>query len=188
MTWYEITIAVAGAFGGVELIKYIGNMIFNRKNNSRIANTQATNAEIEVEKNKAIAEADAKKALEEAHAVERKQYEERISDLHSTIDKLNEQLDGYVERDAAKEKRFDEQTQIFRKERSERLALEKEKAEMEVMYLKKVAELELELQRKRCDFLLCPYRKPPTAHTPPREDITIDEYFATREINIPIDE
>ena len=63
MTWYEITIAVAGAFGGVELLKFLWNSIFNRKNNSRIANTEATNAEIEVEKHKAIAEAEAKKAL-----------------------------------------------------------------------------------------------------------------------------
>lgn len=26
MTWYEITIAVAGAFGGVELVKYISKL------------------------------------------------------------------------------------------------------------------------------------------------------------------
>lgn len=181
MTWYETTIAVASALGGFELIKWLYGVIFNRKNNFRIANTQATNAEIEVEKNKAIAEAEAKKALEEAHAVERKQYEERIADLHRTIDKLNEQLDGYVERDAAKEKRFEEQTQLLRKERSERLALEKEKAEIEVMYLKKIAQLELELERKRCDFLTCPYRKPPTAHTPPRDNRTIDEYYKDKD-------
>lgn len=187
MTWYEITIAVAGAFGGVELLKFGYNMIFNRKNNSRIANTQATNAEIEVEKNKATAAVEAKEAAEDAHAKQCKQFEERISDLHKSLDTVNEQLDYYIKRDMDKEKRFDEQTVIFRKERSERLALEKEKAEMEVMYLKKVAELELELEKKRCDYLTCPYRKPPTAHTPPREGITIDEYFAEREVNIPIE-
>lgn len=184
MTWYEITIAVAGAFGGVELVKFLWSMIFNRKNNSRIEDTKATNAEIEVEKNKAIAEADAKKALEEAHAVERRQYEERIADLHKTIDKLNDQLDGYVERDSSKEKRFDEQTQKLRDVQSKLY----DSAKREIQYEKRIGELELELTKKRCDFLLCPYRKPPTAHTPPKSGITIDEYFAEREINIPIED
>lgn len=180
MTWYEITIAVASALGGFELIKWLYGVIFNRKNNTRIADTKATNAEIEVEKNKAIAEAEAKKALEEAHAVERKQYEERIADLHRTIDKLNEQLDGYVERDAAKENRFEEQTQLFRKERSERLALEKEKAEMEVKYLKQIAALELELEKVRCNEYDCPFRQPPTAYTPPAKGLVKEDYFAKK--------
>lgn len=181
MKWYEIVIACVTAVGGFEFIKWLWSVIFNRKNNNRIEDTKATNAEIEVEKNKATAAVEAKEAAEDAHAKQCKQFEERISDLHKSLDTVNEQLDYYIKRDMEKEKRFDEQTAIFRKERNERLALEKEKAEMEVMYLKKVAELELELEKKRCDWLTCPYRKPPTAHTPPKDNRTIDEYYKDKE-------
>ena len=202
MTWYEIVIAVAGALGGFEFIKWLCNLIFNRKNNSRINDTVASNAEVEAEKNKAIAqveiknaeieleknravaEADAKKALEEAHAVERKQNEERIAELHKSLDTANEHITYLEERDAAKEKRFDEQTQKLRDVQGKLY----ESAQREVQYEKRIGELELELAKRRCDFIACPYRKPPTAHTPPRESITIDEYFATREVNIPIED
>lgn len=177
MTWYEITIAVAGAFGGVELLKFAYNMIFNRKNNTRIANTQATNAEIEVEKNKAVAAVEAKEAAEDAHAKQCKQFEERIADLHKSLDTVNGQLDYYIQRDIEKENRFVEQTNLLREKQRALLDVEKEKAELEVMYLKRLSELELELEKKRCDYLTCPYRQPPTAHTPPRGDISIHEYY-----------
>lgn len=180
MTWYEITIAVAGAFGGVELVKFLWSVIFNRKNNSRIANTEATNAEIAVEKNKAMAAVEAKEAAEDSHTKQCKQYEERISDLHSTIDKLNEQLDGYVERIANKEKRFAEQTDLLRERQRDLLNLEKEKADMEVMYLKKVSSLEMELERKRCDDEPCPFRQPPNARTQAIAGLTKDRYFKKR--------
>lgn len=177
MTWYDITIAVASAFGGIEFIKWMWEKIFNRKNNNRIANTKATNAEIEVEKNKAIAEAEAKKALEEAHTVERKQFEERISDLHRTIDKLNEQLDSYVERDAAKEKRFDEQTLKLRDVQG----MLYESAKREIEYERRIGMLELELAKKRCDDLPCPFRLPPNAHTQAAAGMTREAYFYKRE-------
>lgn len=173
MKWYEIAIACVTAVGGFEFIKWLVNLIFNRKNNSRIANTEATNAEIEVEKNKAIAEAEAKKALEEAHAVERKQYEERIADLHKTIDKLNEQLDGYVERDAAKEKRFDEQTAKLRDVQHKLL----ESTQKEIEYVRKIGELEVERERIKCYRKKCPFRQPPTADTPMPDGRDIIEYF-----------
>lgn len=177
MTWYEITIAVAGAFGGLEFLKWVGSMIFNRKNNSRIEDTKATNAEIEVEKNKAIAEAEAKKALENAHAVERQQYEERISDLHKTIDKLNEQLDGYVERDAAKEKRFDEQTAKLRDVQRKLL----EETQLDIEYEKRIGDLEVKIEKVKCYRKKCPFRQPPTADTPAPDGRDINEYFKDEE-------
>lgn len=179
MTWYEITLAVAGAFGGLEFIKWLWGVIFNRKNNSRIENTKATNAEIEVAKNKAIAEAEAKKAAEDAHAIERHQYEERIADLHKTIDKLNEQLDGYVTRDAAKEKRFDEQTQKLRDVQGKLY----ESAKREIEYEKRIGHLELELEKKRCDDLPCPFRQPPNAHTQAKTGVSREAYFQNRKHN-----
>lgn len=177
MTWYEITIAIVGSIGGFEFIKWLWNMIFNRRNNSRIEDTKATNAEIEVEKNKAIAEAEAKKALESAHAVQCQQYEERISDLHKTIDKLNEQLDGYVERDAAKETRFDEQTTKLRDVQKMLL----EETQIDIKYEKRIAELELSLEKVKCHRSKCPFRLPPNAETPALGGRDVYEYFKDRE-------
>lgn len=173
MMWYEVTIAVAGAIGGFELIKWLYGVIFNRKNNNRIENTKAANAEIEVEKNKALAEAEAKEALEKAHATQCHQYEERISDLHNTIDKLNEQLDNYVTRDAAKEERFDNQTEKLRTVQHKLL----DATTQIIGYVKKIGELELELEKKRCDYLECPFRRPPNAHTPANGEETIEQHF-----------
>lgn len=173
MTWYEITIAVVGAVGGFEALKYICNLIFNRKNNSRIANAEATNVEIEVEKHKAIAMAEAMKALEEAHAVERKQNEERIADLHKTIDRLNEQLDGYVERDAAKENRFDELRNKYRDVQKQLL----KETQIDIEYEKKIASLELQIERVKCNRHACPFRQPPNANTPAHDGRDIHEYF-----------
>lgn len=177
MNWVDTTIACVTAVGGFEFIKWLCNLIFNRKNNNRINETVATNAEIEVEKNKAIAEADAKKALEEAHAVERKQYEERISDLHKTIDKLNAQLDGYVERDESKEKRFDEQTAKLRDVQRKLL----EETQVDIEYEKRIASLELTIERVKCNRRLCPFRQPPTADTPAYDGRDIIEYFKDSE-------
>lgn len=195
MKWYEIVIAVATAFGGVEFIKWLWNVIFNRKNNSRIANTEATNAEVEAEKNKAIAvveiknaeievekhkaiaEAEAKKALEEAHAVERKQYEERLADMHAVVDRLNGQLDYYVKRDAEKEKRFDELTAKLRDVKRKLL----EETQLDIEYEKRIAALELTIERVKCHRKACPFRQPPNAETPAYDGRDINEYFKDEE-------
>lgn len=177
MTWYEITIAFAGAFGGVELLKWLWDKIFNRKNNSRIANTQATNAEIEVEKNKATAAVEAKEAAEDAHAKQCKQFEERIADLHKSLDTVNEQLDYYIKRDMEKEKRFDEQTAKLRDVQHKLL----ESTQKEIEYVRKIGDLEVERERIKCYRKKCPFRQPPTADTPAPDGRDIEEYFKDKE-------
>lgn len=141
VTWYEITIAVAGAFGGLELLKWGVNIIFNRKNNARIADSEADASEFGV--------------------------------LQTTNVFLQQQL-------KEKEERFAEQTNLLRKVQRELLELEKEKSVMEVEYLKRIAALELELMMKRCDEHDCPFRQPPTAHTPPAKGLTKDKHFAKK--------
>lgn len=191
MKWYEIAIACVTAVGGFEFFKFVCNLIFNRKNNNRINDTVATNAEVEAEKNKAIAqvevknaeievekhkavaEAEAKKALEEAHAVERKQNEERFTDLHAIVDRLNGQLDYYVKRDAEKEKRFDEQTAKLREVQKKLL----EETQLDIEYEKRIAELELKIEKIKCYRKKCPFRQPPTADTPVPDGRDLIEYF-----------
>lgn len=173
MNWVDTTIACVTAVGGFEFIKWLCNLIFNRKNNSRIANTEATNAEIEVEKHKAIAEAEAKKALAEAQAAERKQNEERISELHKSLDIANEQIAYLEARDAAKEKRFDEQTQKLREVQRQLL----KETQIDIEYEKKIASLELQIEKVKCHRQTCPFRLPPNADTPALDGRDIHEYF-----------
>ena len=141
MTWYEITIAVAGTFGGIELVKFLWDKVFNRKNNSRIADSEADVSEFRV--------------------------------LQEQIVFLQQQL-------KEKEERFADQTTHLRQVQREYLNLEKDKSIMEVGYIKQVATLEIELANVRCDEHDCPFRQPPTAHTPPAKDLTKDKYFANK--------
>lgn len=141
MTWYETTIAVIGAIGGFEALKYICNLIFNRKNNARIADAEADASEFHI---------------------------------------LQEELIFLQEQVKEKEIRFSEQTTHLRQVQRELLALEKDKSVIEVEYIKKIASLEIELEKKRCDDLPCPFRLPPNAHTQAKLETTKNTYFDKR--------
>ena len=141
MTWYEIVVAVAGAFGGVELIKFLWDKFFNRKNNARIADSEADASEFHI--------------------------------LQEQIIFLQQQL-------KEKEERFAEQTNLLRKVQRELLDLEKEKSMMEVGYIKRIAELEIELSNVRCNEHDCPFRQPPTVFTPPAKGLTKEKHFANK--------
>lgn len=141
MTWYEVAIAIVGTLGGFEFIKWAWDKFFNRKNNARIADSEADASEFHI--------------------------------LQEQIIFLQQQL-------KEKEERFAEQTDLLRKVQRELLDLEKEKSVMEVGYLKRIAELELELTMKRCDEHDCPFRQPPTAHTPPAKGLTKEKHFSKK--------
>lgn len=83
--------------------------------------------------------------------------------------KINAEL---VEQIKEKENRFAEQTDKLRESQRNLLAA----TDREVEYVKRIGELELELEKKRCDTLTCPFRQPPNAYTPPQDGITIMEY------------
>lgn len=174
MNWETIILSVVGA-------AFFGDMIMRLlfKSDRRIAEAKAEVAEAEAE----VAEAEALKAhdetlklKDEAHAKHCKQYEERIEDLNNSITRLNTQLDRYIERDAAKEKRFDEQTQKLRDVQRKLLEATQQITEL----VKKQGMLEIELERKRCDEIRCPFRQPPTAYTEPMSGLTKEEYFVKR--------
>ena len=143
MNW-ETIVAVIGALGGFELVKWLYSVIANRKNNKRINDAEAEASEFHV--------------------------------LEEQIQFMQEQLKD-------KEVRFVEQTNLLRNTQRELLATEREKAVMEVEYLKKVADLDLELANVRCNDELCPFRQPPTAKTPPKPGVTKEQYFKQREEN-----
>lgn len=80
-----------------------------------------------------------------------------------------------------KEERFVDQTQLVRRLNTEVLDITRQKAEMEVGYLKRIAELELELVEVRCNDKPCPFREPPNAYTKPRRGLTKEQYHEQKQ-------
>lgn len=119
---WEIVIAVIGALGGIEGVKYL----VTRKENKRIARAEASAGELKT--------------------------------LKETTEFLQQQLQE-------KELRFADQTKRLRETQN---ALYKE--------TEKRHKSELELSLKRCNDIHCPFREPPTAHTPPKPDLTKEAY------------
>lgn len=136
-TWWQVLIAIAGAFGGLEFVKWI----FNRKTNSRIALAEAEGAE--------------------------------FHHLQETNEWLQKQLQ-------AKEERYAEQTQLVRKQNIEIIELHKEMAQRDLTKEKTIAGLQLELEKKKCEDLACPFRLPPNAHTPPAAGLTKEQYHSQK--------
>ena len=144
MTWWEILVAIAGALGGIDLLKWLANVIGNRKNNARIADAEADRSEFHI--------------------------------LQEEVEFLQGQL-------KEKEERFADQTGLLRQVQRELLALEKEKSIAEVEAIRKISELEILIATVRCDEHDCPFRQPPTAHTPPMKGLTIEQYFEKKQCN-----
>lgn len=46
--WYEIVVCILGAIGGLDFIKFLTKSIFNRKNNARMADSEADASEFHV--------------------------------------------------------------------------------------------------------------------------------------------
>lgn len=85
------------------------------------------------------------------------------------LTKLNLEL---VEQNKEKEKRFAEQTELLRKAQADLLASEGSKLELTTS----IGDLKVQLATKRCDDMACPFRLPPNAYTPPRPNMTNEEY------------
>lgn len=155
-----------------------------RKQNKKLKDTEVKLAEVNVDKGRIEAK---KQEVDRLLA--------QIDHQQGTIDKLTERNEKLVQMNAAKEDRhqadikdwqdrFDRATDRTREVQREREQLANDK----IALVEEIGELRLELQKKRCNLLTCPYREPPTAYTPPKDTRTIHEYFAEREINIPIEE
>lgn len=73
-----------------------------------------------------------------------------------------------------KAKKYTEQTEVLRKTQNNLLVAEEEKLKLTA----EIGDLKVELAHKRCDDLPCPFRQPPNVHTPPKPDMTKEEYHA----------
>lgn len=150
-----------------------------RKQNKRLKESEAKLAEINVDKGRIEAK---KQEVDRLLA--------QIDHQQSTIDKLTERNEKLVQMNAAKEDRyqddikdwqdrFDRATDRTREVQRDREQLANDKIEL----VEQIGNLKLELQKKRCDDRLCPFRLPPNADTPPAKGMTKDSYFSEREKN-----
>lgn len=134
-----------------------------------------------------IDDAEADSAEAKANAEEWQRYKEELANYHTTIDTLQriisqqaQQMGTLIKDHTAEraelEQRFNNQTDRLRDVQREHAACQ----EREVEYAKKIGDLKLELERKRCDDLPCPFRQPPNAHTKDADGLTKDNYFKNR--------
>lgn len=87
--------------------------------------------------------------------------------------KLAEQL-----KDA--EARHVEQTELLRQTQQQLVQTNKTVVDLTAS----IGDLKVELANKKCEDLHCPFRQPPNVHTPPRPDLTNEEYHiaATKKV------
>lgn len=118
------------------------------------------------------ADADASQAEVQARTEEFHLLKEQIElnqQQNLDLTKMNLEL---VDQIKDKTRRYTEQTEILRKAQANLLKAEEDK-------MKLVAEngdLKVELAKKKCEDLPCPFRLPPNAYTPPKPDLTKEEY------------
>ena len=141
-----------------------------RKQNKRLKESEAKLAEVNVDKGRI-----------EAKKQETDRLLAQIDHQQSTIDKLTERNEKLVQMNAEKEDRhqqdikdwqdrFDRATDRTREVQREREQLANDK----VALVEQIGDLKLELAKKKCEDTECPFRKPPTADTPPIPDVTRD--------------
>lgn len=90
---------------------------------------------------------------------------------------LTKSNNGLVEQVKEMQSRFVEQTELLRSTQSKLLKSEEDKMKL----VHENGNLKVELAKKKCEDLPCPFRLPPNAYTPPRPDITNEQYHAANE-------
>lgn len=88
------------------------------------------------------------------------------------LTQLNLELTEHIKDKARK---YAEQTEILRKAQADLLKSKEDKMRL----VAENGDLKVELAKKKCEDELCPFRQPPNANTPPRPDMTKEEYHMT---------
>lgn len=153
-----------------------GGVIIFRKQNKRIKNAEALLAEVNVDK-----------ARVETKAEDWHIWKEQAEMLSEQNKALIERNSAFVQMNAEKEDRhladIKDWESRFDKAVDRTREVQRENAELHekiVQQTKKIGDLELELQKNRCETYDCPFREPPTADTPPKAGMTKEKYFKTK--------
>lgn len=151
-----------------------------RRQNKKLKDAEVKLAEANVGKAKVESKADEWHIWKEQLEAEREHVkfkDERIEQLL----KMNADKEDRHQQDIREwEERFDKSVDRTREVQRENAKLHEDK----IALITENGELRLELEKKKCEDLPCPFRLPPNAHTKPIGNVTKDEYFKTRTIKV----
>lgn len=138
MSWVDVFVKVLIAFGGLEFFKWL----FTRKQNKRVAEAQADNAEYE----------NYQKQID--------RYEERLADKDRIIAEKDARLEDKERKYHDISDKYHEQTLLLREVQAERLKKEEECGN----YKAKISELLAERKMKLCERKGCRERQPQSGY------------------------
>lgn len=138
MSWVDVLVTVVGAFGGLELFKWL----FTRKQNKRVAEAQADNAEYE----------NYQKQID--------RYEERLADKDRIIAEKDARLEDKENKYHDMSNKYHEQTLLLREVQAKLLKKEEECGDKKA----KISELLAERRMKLCERKGCAQRQPQSGY------------------------
>lgn len=138
MNWVDVFVKVLIAFGGLEFFKWL----FTRKQNKRVAEAQADNAEYE----------NYQKQID--------RYEERLADKDRIIAEKDARLEDKENKYHDISNKYHEQTLLLREVQAKRLEKEVECGN----YKAKISELLAERKMKLCERKGCRERQPQSGY------------------------
>ena len=138
MSWIEVFTMVAGSLGGLELLKWL----FTRKQNKRVLEAQADNAEYE------------------SYQKQIDRYEERMGDKDKIIAEKDAQLIDKERKYHDISDKYHEQTLLLREVQAKLLKKEEECGDKKA----KISELLAERKMKLCERKGCAQRMPQSGY------------------------
>lgn len=138
MSWVDVLVTVIGAFGGLELFKWL----FTRKQNKRVAEAQADNAEYE------------------SYQKQIDRYEERMADKDRIIAEKDARLEDKENKYHDISNKYHEQTLLLREVNAKLLKKEEEYGDQKA----KLSELLAERKMKLCERKGCRERQPQSGY------------------------
>lgn len=102
-----------------------------------------------------------------------KENQERLAELNHALNEKTEQIRNLTDKLYKSEQEVNRVQDLLNDEKDLVNALTNEHLRIE-------NNLQLELAKKKCEDIKCPFRKPPTPDTPPIPNMTKEEYHAQR--------
>lgn len=127
-----------------------GGVLLYRRQNRKIKDAEARLAEVNV-----------RNAEIEAKDKEREYNDRRVDDLHAAISKLNEHLKEVVTSEIEKDRTIEDKTRRIRETEDRLIVTERKNTQL----AEKIGDLKAEFAEKKCKWLDCELREPPTART-----------------------
>lgn len=175
MNLQEIITLLGTALGLLTPIGGVGIFMYRRQN-KRLKNAEAALAEVNVDKAKAETKNE-NSAILERQIEQLSTLNDKMMSRNKELIQMNAEKEDRHQRDIKDwEERFTNQTTVLRNAQRN----EKERADEVIRLTEENGKLRVELEKKRCDDMPCPFRLPPNAYTPPTEGISKEDYATKR--------